>query len=65
MTKRPDFKNFKENALKDKMVQLEYERLRPEFKIIIKHIKANKLSLLSKKQPTTKKIVARTKTKKL
>jgi len=38
MTKRPDFKTFKQRALKDDALCLEYERLRPEFEIMIKLI---------------------------
>jgi hypothetical protein len=39
MTKRLDFKTFKEKSLTNEAFRLEYERLRPEFEIMIKLIK--------------------------
>lgn len=38
MTKRPDFKNFKEEVLKNEKVKAEYEALRPEFDVIMTSI---------------------------
>jgi len=47
MSKRPTFKKFKEEALKDEAFKAEYEALRPEFEIIAKFIKARKKEHLS------------------
>jgi len=40
--KRPDFKSFKEEALKNPKVRAEYEALRSEFEVIMGFIKARK-----------------------
>lgn len=42
MDKRPDFKTFREEALKNPKVRAEYEALRSEFELIMKFIKARK-----------------------
>ena len=47
MDKRPDFKSFKEEALKNPKVQAAYEALRPEFELIMNFIKARKTKKLS------------------
>jgi len=47
MTKRPDFKSFKEEAFKNAKVRKEYEALRSEFELILEFIKARKLAKLS------------------
>lgn len=44
---RPDFKAFKEEALKNAKVKAEYEALRPEFELIMNFIKARKAKKLS------------------
>lgn len=59
--KRPDFKTFKEEVLKNPKVRAEYEALRPEFELMIALIKARKSAKISQeglakklkvKQPT-------------
>lgn len=47
MTKRPDFKSFKEEVLKNEKVKIEYEALRPEFELMMEFIKARKAAKLS------------------
>jgi ribosome-binding protein aMBF1 (putative translation factor) len=47
MDKRPDFKSFKEEVLKNALVRAEYEALRPEFELMIAFIKARKSAKLS------------------
>ena len=47
MAKRPSFKDFKEEALKNAKVKKEYEALRPEFELMLEFIKARKLAKLS------------------
>jgi ribosome-binding protein aMBF1 (putative translation factor) len=47
MDKRPDFKSFKEEVLKNPKVRAEYEALRPEFEVIMGFIKARKAKRLS------------------
>lgn len=47
MDKRPDFKNFKEEVLKNANVRAEYEALRPEFELVMEFIKARKKAKLS------------------
>jgi len=47
MSKRPDFKTFKEEALKNAKVKAEYEALRPEFELVMNFIKARKKAKLS------------------
>ncbi len=42
-----DYKSFREEALKDPEVRAEYERLRPEFEVMCKLIKARKKAGLS------------------
>jgi probable addiction module antidote protein len=38
MNKRPDFKSFKEKALKNAKVRAEYEALRPEFELLMEFV---------------------------
>ena len=45
--KRPVFKTFKEEALKNAKVKAEYEALRPEFELMMEFIKARKASNVS------------------
>ena len=47
MNKRPDFKSFKEEVLKNAKVREEYEILRPEFELMMQFIKARKAAKLS------------------
>ncbi len=47
MNKRPDFKTFKEKALKNTKVKAAYEALRPEFELVIALIKARKKAKIS------------------
>jgi ribosome-binding protein aMBF1 (putative translation factor) len=47
MNKRPDFKSFKEDVLKNALVRAEYEALRPEFELMLEFIKARKSAKLS------------------
>jgi len=47
MDKRPGFKSFKEDVLKNAKVREEYEALRPEFELMIEFIKARKSAKLS------------------
>ncbi len=47
MDKRPNFKSFKEEVLKNAKVREEYEALRPEFELMIDFIKARKSAKLS------------------
>ena len=47
MKNRPDFKTFKNKALKDKNFKAEYESLRPEFELMEKFIEARKKSKVS------------------
>jgi len=47
MNKRTSFKTFKEEILKNTKIKEEYEKLRPEFELIIKFIKARKSSNIS------------------
>ena len=47
MNKRPDFKTFKEEVLKNAKVRAEYEALRPEFELMMEFIKARKSSNIS------------------
>ena len=47
MDKRPDFKAFKEKALKNAKVKAEYEALRPEFELVLALIKARKAAKIS------------------
>jgi len=47
MDKRPSFKDFKEEALKNATVKKEYEALRPEFELLLEFIKARKAAKLS------------------
>ena len=47
MNKRPDFKSFKEEILKNAKVREEYEALRPEFELMMEFIKARKSAKLS------------------
>ena len=47
MDKRPDFKSFKEEVLKNAKVRAEYEALRPEFELMMEFIKARKAAKLS------------------
>jgi len=47
MNKRPDFKSFKDEALKNAKVRAEYEALRPEFELMMKFIRARKAAKLS------------------
>jgi predicted XRE-type DNA-binding protein len=47
MNRRPDFKSFKEEALKNALVKAEYEALRPEFELMMKLIRARKTAKLS------------------
>lgn len=47
MDKRPDFKTFRDEALKNPNVRAEYEALRAEFELIMKFIKARKAAKLS------------------
>lgn len=42
MNKRPDFKSFKEETLKNAKVRKEYEALRPEFELMMEFIQAAK-----------------------
>ena len=42
MNKRPDFKSFKEEILKNAKVREEYEALRPEFELMMEFINARK-----------------------
>jgi len=62
--KRPDFKKFKEDALKDAAFKAEYEALRPEFELIRQFIKARKSvdfsqSELAKKLKLKQPVIAR------
>jgi ribosome-binding protein aMBF1 (putative translation factor) len=50
MDKRPDFKTFKEEALKNPEVREEYEALRAEFEVMIEFIKARKSAKLSQEE---------------
>ena len=47
MNERPDFKAFKEKALKNAKVKEEYEALRPEFELVLALIKARKTAKIS------------------
>lgn len=47
MTKRPDFKSFKEEVLKNEKVKTEYEALRPEFELMMEFIRMRKAAKLS------------------
>jgi ribosome-binding protein aMBF1 (putative translation factor) len=47
MNKRPSFKDFKEEVLKNAKVREEYEALRPEFELMIAFIKARKSAKIS------------------
>src|SRR5882724_6656646 len=47
MNKRPNFKTFKEETLKNAKVRAEYEALRPEFELVIDLVKARKAAKLS------------------
>ena len=47
MNKRPDYKTFREKALKNPKVRAEYEALRPEFELVIALIKARKAAKIS------------------
>lgn len=47
MNKRPGFKTFKEEALKNAKVRAEYEALRPEFELMMEFINARKSSNIS------------------
>jgi len=47
MDKRPNFKSFKEEVLKNALVRAEYEALRPEFELMMEFIKARKSAKLS------------------
>jgi hypothetical protein len=47
MNKRPNFKSFKEEILKNAKVREEYEALRPEFELMMEFIKARKSKKLS------------------
>jgi predicted transcriptional regulator len=47
MNKRPDFRSFKEEVLKNAKVREEYEALRPEFELMMEFIKARKATKLS------------------
>jgi predicted XRE-type DNA-binding protein len=47
MNKRPDFKSFKEEILKNAKVREEYEALRPEFELMMEFIQARKSKKLS------------------
>lgn len=47
MDKRPDFKTFKEKALKNTKAKAEYEALRPEFELVLALIKARKAAKIS------------------
>lgn len=49
MDRRPDFKSFKEEALKNAKVRAEYEALRPEFELMMEFIRARKANKLSQK----------------
>ncbi|KKQ33030.1 MAG: Transcriptional regulator, XRE family [candidate division TM6 bacterium GW2011_GWF2_37_49] len=49
MDKRPDFKSFKEEAMKNAKVRAEYEALRPEFELMMEFIRARKVAKLSQK----------------
>ena len=40
MNERPTFEEFKKEVMKDPKVRAEYERLRPEFEVLKKRIKA-------------------------
>jgi predicted transcriptional regulator len=47
MSKRPSFKEFKEDALQDATFKAEYESLRPEFELIRQFIKARQKAHIS------------------
>lgn len=47
MDKRPSFKDFKEEALRDAKVRAEYEALRSEFEVVLELIKARKAAKMS------------------
>ena len=42
MSKKPDFKSFKEEILKTVKVSREYKALRPEFELMMEFIQARK-----------------------
>lgn len=50
MSKRPDFKTFKKEALQDKEFKAEYELLRSEFELMQKLIKARKKARVSQQE---------------
>ncbi len=50
MTKRPTFKDFKKEMLKDPEIKAEYEALRPEFELLRGFIKARIDAKLSQEQ---------------
>jgi ribosome-binding protein aMBF1 (putative translation factor) len=47
MSKRPSFKEFKEEVLQDAVFKAEYEALRPEFELIMQFIKARQKAHIS------------------
>ncbi len=47
MSKRPDFKTFQEESMKDPAFREAYEALRPEFELLLKFIKARKKAKVS------------------
>lgn len=49
-SKRPSFKTFKEEAMKDAAFREEYEKLRPEFELIRQFIKARKDAHISQEE---------------
>ena len=61
MSERPNFKDFKEEFLKDEKTREAYEALRPEFELMMEFIRARKTAKMSQdelakklktKQPT-------------
>lgn len=50
MTKRPNFRDFKERILKNEKVREEYERLGPEFELMMEFIKARKKAKISQQE---------------
>lgn len=50
MAKRPDFEEFKKEAMKNEEFKKEYELLRPEFEILQKFIEARKKAKVSQSE---------------
>lgn len=50
MTKRPSFKSFKDEALKDEEFNEKYEAMGPEFELLEQFIKARKKAHLSQQE---------------